>query len=165
MADVVEVVLEFLHVVFGVAWIGAVFYSVGVLRRAVPRIGMPARKEAMRQIIPVATHFIPMAAIATIVFGTLLYLVKGQFNPAALFESRWGLTILSAFGLTIGTFGFGMVFVVGTSRRVLGHLEEEACPHGDTVAGLQRRINSSQIITLALGLWIIGLMVLASSGV
>ena len=164
MVDVVQVILEFLHIVFGVAWIGAVFYSVAVLRRAIPRVGMPARKEAMKQIIPVATRFIPMSAVATIVFGTLLYLVKGQFNPDALFGTQWGLILLAAFVLAVGTFVFGMLFVVGTSHRFLEHLEEEPCTHTDVVAGLQRGMNTSQVITLALGLWIIGLMVAASSG-
>lgn len=165
MADLLLVTLEFLHIVFGVAWIGAVFYSVAVLRRAIPRVSAPARKEAMKQIIPVASHFIPMVAIATIVFGTLLYLFEGRFDPEVLFGSRWGVTILTAFVLSVGAFAFGMIFAMGSGSRILVHLEEDHCTHPDTVSGLQRRMNSAQIVVLILGFVILGLMVAASAGV
>jgi len=36
MADIIEVAVRFLHITFGIAWIGASFYSVGVLPRGLP---------------------------------------------------------------------------------------------------------------------------------
>jgi len=165
MADYVALVLEILHVVFGVAWIGALFYSVAVLRAALPRVGMPARKEAVRQIMPVTIRVVPLTAMLTITFGALLFLQLGSFNPDLLIGSRWGQTILVALALTLATFTFGMIAVVRTSHRILVHLNEEACGHAEQVVAMQKRVNSGQIVALVLGLAIIGLMVAASQRV
>lgn len=165
MADYVALALEILHVISGVAWIGAVFYSVVVLRRALPGIAMPARKETIRAIVPVAVRFIPMIAFSTIFWGALLYLWLGTFNVDVLLGSRWGQTILVAFVVSLVAFATGILFVIRTSKRILGHLEEEACAHQETVGALQRTMNSAQIVVLALGIVVIALMVMASQRV
>jgi uncharacterized membrane protein len=36
IADIIEVAVRFLHITFGIAWIGASFYSMGVLSRDLP---------------------------------------------------------------------------------------------------------------------------------
>jgi hypothetical protein len=165
MADLVAVTLRYLHIVFGVMWIGAVFYGVLVLRTAMGRVEMGARKETMKKLIPVVVYYVPMVATLTIVFGTLLYLYTAQFSVDGLVGNRWGLTIFSALILTLATFGFGILVVVGGARRLLGHLNEESCSHGPEVAGLQRRFNRGQVVVMVLSFVIIGLMVSASRGV
>ena len=45
MADVVMLVVRYLHILSAILWIGALGFSVMVLRRVMPRLGMPARKE------------------------------------------------------------------------------------------------------------------------
>lgn len=160
MADVVYLALRFLHIVFGIAWIGGVFYSVGVQRTAMARVEMPARKAAMRQIVPVAMHYIPMAAVLTIAFGTLLYLYMGSFNPDLLLGTSWGQTLFVGLLVASGTFGFGMLVVVRNAGKLRVHLEEERCDHGTDVMGLQKTINRGQFVILGLGLVIIAIMVL-----
>lgn len=162
MADFVEVVLRFLHITFGIAWIGASFYSVGVLSRVMPRIEMPARKRVMQKLMPVALHYIPMSAVMTIVLGAILYLYMGEFKAVILLETRWGQTILAAFILTVATFAFGMTVVVAAGKKIVRHLDEEACTHQAEVATLQKRFTLGQPIILVLGLIIIALMVAAS---
>lgn len=159
MADLVTLSLRYLHILFAIAWIGAVLYGVGVLRVALPRAPMEARKEVLRHLLPVATHYVPMSAILTILFGTLLYLYMGRFNPSILVGTPWGLALLVAFVLTVGTFAFGMVFAMGAARRIQPHLEESTCEHQAVVAGLQRRFNLGQMVVLGLGILILGLMV------
>lgn len=164
MADLVGIVLRFLHIVFAVFWIGAVSYTVFVVRSAMQRVGMPARKETMRQLIPVAIHFVPMSAVMTIVLGAFLYLVMGGFSIDILLGTRWGQILFVALVLALATFTFGMTVVIGAAKRILGHLEEEACGHADIVGRLQRVFNRGQVIVLGLGLVIIALMVFASRG-
>ncbi len=36
MADIIEVAVRFPHITLGIAWIGASFYSMGVLSRCLP---------------------------------------------------------------------------------------------------------------------------------
>jgi len=164
MADLVRVALLYLHIVFAVAWVGAVLFGVLVLRPAIARVPMPTRKETMRRLLPVVVRYVPTSAILTIVFGTLLYLYIGEFNVSALLGSRWGQTLFAALLVTLGTFTFGMLVVTGSARRVLTHFEEEACAHGAEVAALQRRFGRGQIVVLVLTLVIIGMMVAATEG-
>lgn len=163
VSAVVAVVLRFLHILFGIMWIGAVAYGVGVLRRVMPRVDPPARKAVMRQLTPVMLRYIPVSAVMTIVFGSVLYLWLGGFDPDLLLGSKWGLVLLTALGLTLFTFSFGMLVGVGSAKRILGHLEEEQCAHGPEVGALQARFNRAQVIVLGFGLAIIALMVVATT--
>ncbi len=153
-----------LHIVFAVAWMGSVAYSVGVLQVAMPRVRMDARKEVMRHLIPTTIHFVPMSAVMTILFGAILYLYMGSFNPTILVETLWGLLLLTSLVLTLATFAYGMTVGVGTSRSILGHLKEEVCEHAAEMGRLQKRFNMAQVVVLVLGIIILGMMVFATAG-
>ncbi len=159
MVDFVALTLRYLHIAFGIAWIGGLAYGVGVLRLALPRADPPASRGVMRHLIPIAIRYIPFTAVMTILFGAVLYLYMGVFDPAVLLGSPWGLLLLSALLLTLGTFAYGMVWGIGSAKKLLTHLEEETCDHRDVVVGLQRRFNRVQIGALLMGLIIIGIMV------
>ncbi len=159
MVDLVALTLRYLHIAFGIAWIGGLAYGVGVLRLALPRADPPASQGVLRHLIPIAIRYIPFAAVMTILFGAVLYLYMGVFDPAILLGSIWGLLLLSSLLLALGTFAYGTVWGIGSAKKFLTHLEEEACDHRDVVVGLQRRFNRVQIGALVLGLIIIGIMV------
>ncbi len=159
MVDLVALTLRYLHIAFGIAWIGALAYGVGVLRIALPRADPSASQGVMRHLLPIAVRYIPFVAVMTILFGAVLYLYMGVFDPAILVGSTWGLLLLAAFILAIGTFAYGMVWGIGSAKKLLTHLEEETCDHRDVVVGLQRRFNRVQIGALFMGLIIIGIMV------
>ncbi len=159
MVDLIALTLRYLHITFGIAWIGGLAYGVGILRLALPRADPPASQGVLRHLIPIAIRYIPFAAVMTILFGAVLYLYMGVFDPAILLGSPWGLLLLSALLLTLGTFAYGMVWGVGSAKKLLTHLEEEACDHREIVVGLQRRFNRVQIGALFLGLIILGIMV------
>ncbi len=161
MVDVVGLVVRFFHIVFGIAWIGAILYGVGVLRRALERMEAADRKATMRALIPVVTRYIPGTAAMTIVFGAILYLYLGNFQPAVLLSS-WGLVLLTALVLALAAFGLGMVLGIGSAKKILSHLQEEACTHGAEVGALQKRFNLAQFIALGLGMAIVALMVIAT---
>jgi len=165
MADLVEFALRFSHITFGIARMGANFYSVGVMSRVMPRVEAPARKQIMLRLMPVALRYIPVTAVLTIVLGTALYVNMGDFRANFLVGSRWGQTILAALILTVGTFVFGIVYVVGSGRKLQVHLAEDQCGHAPEVATLQKRFARGQPIITVLGLIIVGLMVAASRGV
>ena len=162
MADVIGLTVRFFHIVFGVAWIGAIMYSVGAVRRALARMDPAARKETMKHLIPVVTRYVPGSAAMTILLGAILYLYLGGFNPDALIGSDWGRILLVALILALIAFGIGMVLGIGSAKKVLAHLQEESCAHGPEVGVLQKRFNLAQFIVLGLGLWILALMVIAT---
>jgi len=167
MADAVTLasalVLRYLHIVFGIVWIGAVAYGVGVLRRALPQMEPPARKAALRRLIPILVQYIPGAAVMTILTGALLYGVLGGWSPALMFGTPWGLVLLAALALALTTFAIGMLVGVRTAKRILAHLEEEACTHQPEVGALQARFNRANVVVLFLGMAILALMVAATT--
>jgi len=164
VADAIALILRFLHIWFGIAWIGALVYGVSVLRRTLARVDAATAKELMKKLIPIVTRFLPGSAVMTILFGVLLYLYLGAFDVPYLTGSDWGRTLLAALVLSLATFAIGMVFGVRSAKKILGHLNEESCAHGPEVGALQKRFNLSQFVALALGLVIVALMVLATEG-
>ncbi len=162
MVDVLTLVVRYLHIFSAILWIGALGFSVMVLRRVMPRIGMPARKETLKQLIPVVIRFIPMAAISTIIWGAILYLLLGSFDPAVLWGSTWGLVLLTALLLTLALFAFGLGVVIRASKKILGHLDEEACTHQAEMGSLQKVFNNGQVVALVWGVAILSLMVIAT---
>ena len=164
MADILTLVIRYLHILSGILWIGALGFSVMVLRRVVARLDMPARKALLRQLIPLVIRFIPVSAVMTIAWGVILYLVMGSFDPAVLWGSEWGRAILGALVLTLALFAFGILVVIRASRKILGHLNEEACGHQAEMGRLQKTFNRGQIIALVWGVVIVAIMVIATEG-
>lgn len=162
MVDVLALVVRYLHIFSAILWIGALGFSVMVLRRVLPRIGMPARKETLKQLIPVVIRFIPIAAVSTIVWGAILYLLLGNFDPGVLWGSTWGLVLLAALLLTLALFAFGVGVVIRASKKILGHLDEEACTHAAEMGSLQKVFNNGQVVALVWGVAILSLMVIAA---
>ena len=163
MADLLVLLVRYVHIVSAILWIGALGFSVMVLGRVMPQVGMPARKEVLRKLIPVVVRFIPAVAISTIVFGVALYLLLGSFDPNVLWGSEWGRILLGALVLTLALFAFGVLVVIRASRRILGHLEEEAFTHQAEMGTLQKRFNRGQVVALAWGAVILVLMVVATA--
>jgi len=164
MVDIISLVIRFFHIMFGIAWIGAVMYGVGVMRRAIGRMDVAARKELMKQLIPVVERYLPGSAAMTIIFGLALYLYIGAFDPAVLVGTNWGKIVLTALVLSLIAFALGMIFGIGSARKILRHLNEEACTHGPEVGKLQKTFNTTQFVNLGLGLVIVALMVVATRG-
>lgn len=158
----VVLVLEFLHIAFGILWIGGIVFGVLVLRPAMARAAPAARKEVMRHLLPIAMRYTPATAGMTILFGVSLYVVLGEFDPVNLWGRAWGRTLLGALITTLATFAFGMTYVFGAGRRIQVHLEEAECAHGPEVGALQKRFNRGQMAILVLGLAIVAQMVVAS---
>ena len=162
MADVLTVVLRYAHILSAILWIGALAFSVMFLRSAMGRVPLPARKETMRQLIPAVIVFVPISAVLTIGFGAALYLVMGNFEATILWGTTWGLVLLVALVLALALFAFGMGVVIPASRKILGHLNEEACSHGQEMGRLQRRFNNGQVVAMVWGFVILSLMIVAT---
>lgn len=116
----------------------------------------------MRQLIPAVIVFVPISAVLTIGFGAALYLVMGNFEATILWGTTWGLVLLVALVLALALFAFGMGVVIPASRKILGHLNEEACSHGQEMGRLQRRFNNGQVVAMVWGFVILSLMIVAT---
>ncbi len=162
MADILTLVVRYAHILSAILWIGGLGFAVLVLGSAIGKINMPSRKEMLKQLIPAANRFLPMVAVSTILFGTILYLLMGNFDSNTLLGMTWGRVILTALILAVGLLTFGLAVVKPASMTILGHLNEEACTHGPEVARLQKLFARGQVIALIWGFVILSLMVYAT---
>src|SRR3989442_3824591 len=137
MADILELVVRYAHIASAILWIGGLGFSVMVLRSAISRVGMPARKDTLLQLIPLANRFTPRVAISTVVFGTILYLMMGNFDPQNLWGTTWGRAMLAALILSLGLLIFGIGYVRRAAVRMLEHRYEEDCTAGPEDASPQ----------------------------
>ena len=164
MVDIIiAVVIRFFHIMFGIAWIGAVMYGVGVLRRALARVDTAARKETMKRLIPVVERYLPGSAAMTIIFGTILLFYLRDFQVSYIVDSLWGWILIAALVLALTSFVIGMTLGIGSAKKILVHLNEDACTHGPEVGVLQKRFNVTQFINLGFGFAIVALMVVATT--
>jgi uncharacterized membrane protein len=159
----IEIALKIAHVVSAIAWMGAVFYGIFVLRRVLPGLEPPVRKGLMVRLLPVALRYLPLTAVLTIVFGATLYFYEGDFDPARLWGTLWGQILLIGFVLALLVFAIGMIVSLPAGRKMLGHLQEPQCTHLPEMGGLQKRFNQSQLVVMAFGFAIIALMVIAAA--
>ena len=160
---IIAVVIRFFHIMFGIAWIGAVMYGVGVLRRALARVDPAARKETMKRLIPVVERYLPGSAAMTIIFGTILLFYLRDFQVSYIVDSLWGWILIAALVLALTSFVIGMTLGIGSAKKILVHLNEDACTHGPEVGVLQKRFNVTQFINLGFGFAIVALMVVATT--
>jgi uncharacterized membrane protein len=92
-----QFVFRWLHVFFGILWIGLLYYFNFVQIPTVPKIDEPLRPAISRFIAPAALFFFRWAAAATVLFGVITAL----FN----YELLAGLFFLDG---VHGTIGIGM---------------------------------------------------------
>ena len=111
MADLLVLAVRYAHILSAILWIGALGFSVMALRPGIGRMAMPARKETLRQLIRVVIRFVPASAVLTIAFGAALYLLLGDFGPAVLWGTEWGLAILVSLFLGLTLFASGILVV------------------------------------------------------
>jgi len=162
MSHELAVVLRFFHILFAVAWVGGVAFSVFVIRRVMPRVEIPIRKAFLRQLVPVVTQYLPATGSLTILIGSALYLYEGRFDPAVLGGSEWGRTLLIALALALTMFLYGVFVSLRHARTIVRHFEEPECTHGPEVGALQKKFNQGQFFVLSLGFVVLGLMVFSA---
>jgi len=122
----------------------------------------PARKQVMLQLMPVALKYLPITATGTIAFGVTMYLYLGQLNPAVLFGSVKFLLIFAALLIVLAMFTFGILVVMRTALKIKTHLEEPKCEHMPLVGAMQKLFARGQVVVFAIGMAVVGLMVVAS---
>lgn len=74
-----EAVLRWLHVFFGILWIGLLYYFNFVQLRKMPEIPAELKPAVSKYIAPEALFWFRYAALATVLVGIVLAVVRGYF--------------------------------------------------------------------------------------
>ncbi|MGH2499252.1 MAG: hypothetical protein ACRDF0_04055, partial [Candidatus Limnocylindria bacterium] len=96
MDDLVRVVVQFLHVMSGVLWIGAGFYTLFVQLPALMAAPAPARGPVMAELGPRQVRYLLRLAELTIFTGALNVFATGRARELGEpLGSRWAIAIVA----------------------------------------------------------------------
>jgi uncharacterized membrane protein len=116
--DWVLFVVQWLHVLAGITWFGAVLYSDFVVIPAILTLSPREQRSVGGAIGAQAVKVIPGVAIAVIVLGILRGTVWGPIKSFDALTTNYGLTWLAALILAIGTFAFAKLVIETSIERL-----------------------------------------------
>jgi uncharacterized membrane protein len=145
-----QAVFRWLHVVFGIMWIGLLWYFNFVQTRMMPQIPAELRPAVSKYIAPEALFWFRWAAAFTLLMGIILAWSRGFLIQAYTLGATEGFAnkghILIGVGMWLGTImAFNVwVFIWPNQKKVLGLVEADdaAKAAAGRIAGQASRINT-----------------------
>jgi uncharacterized membrane protein len=116
--DWVQVGVQWLHVLAGITWFGAVIYGDFILIPALMTLPTDVQRAAGGAIGLRATKVIPGAAIGVIVLGILRGTVWGRIHAVSDVTTTYGYLWLAALVLAVATFAFAKVVIEPGIARI-----------------------------------------------
>jgi uncharacterized membrane protein len=145
-----QAVFRWLHVIFGIMWIGLLWYFNFVQTRMMPQIPAELRPAVSKYIAPEALFWFRWAAAFTLLMGIILAWSRGFLIQAYTLGATEGFAnkghILIGVGMWLGTImAFNVwVFIWPNQKKVLGLVEADdaAKAAAARIAGQASRINT-----------------------
>ena len=145
-----QAVFRWLHVIFGIMWIGLLYYFNFVQTRMMPQIPAELKPAVSKFIAPEALFWFRYAALFTWLMGVLLAGARGYIVQAYSLGASEGFAdkghILIGVGMWLGTIMFINVwaFIWPNQKRALGIVEADADTKAKAakIAGQFSRINT-----------------------
>ena len=148
-----EAVLRWVHVFFGVLWIGLLYYFNFVQARKMPEIPAELKPAVSKYIAPEALFWFRWAALFTVLAGLCVAALRGKDYAANVFTfglaggydaSKHGYTLMGI-GVYLGIIMFLNVWGIiwPNQKRALGIVEADADTKAKSarIAGLASRVN------------------------
>lgn len=119
------VLFKWIHVWFGILWIGLLYYFNFVQIPSMPKIPDEQKPAIGKVIAPTALFYFRWAALGTIVFGLTAAAHKGYIIEALTFQTGWQTIGLGMWLALI--MGFNVWFIIWPNQqRALGLVEADA---------------------------------------
>ena len=138
-----EAVLRWLHVFFGITWIGLLYYFNFVQIPTMPSVPAELKPGVSKYIAPKALFFFRWGALFTVLTGAALALVKNYFHEAMTFQDGFELI---GIGMWLALIMFLNVWLViwPNQKRALGLVEADDASKAKSAraAMLASRINT-----------------------
>ncbi len=165
MDDLIRILVQWLHVLSGVLWIGGGFYTVLVQLPALAAMPMAARGPALMAIGPRQIRYILRVAELTLATGVGNLLLSGRARQLEEpFGSRWAMVMVVGIVLSIILYGL----VRGVSKPLVERLLAVGpqAAVGDQAAAaqvpiLRERIRRLGLLQISIGAVILFVMVMA----
>ena len=145
-----QAIFRYLHVLFGIMWIGLLYYFNFVQTRMMPQIPNELKPAVSKFIAPEALFWFRYAALFTWLMGVILAGARGYILAAYSLGASEGFAdkghILIGIGMWLGTIMFINVwgFIWPNQKRALGIVEADADTKAKSakIAGQFSRINT-----------------------
>ena len=145
-----QAIFRWLHVLFGIMWIGLLYYFNFVQTRMMPSIPAELKPAVSKFIAPEALFWFRYAALFTWLMGVILAGTRGYILAAYSLGATEGFSdkghILIGIGMWLGTIMFINVwgFIWPNQKRALGIVEADADTKAKAakIAGQFSRINT-----------------------
>ena len=132
-------VIEFLHVIFGILWIGLLYFFNLVQVQSMPQMTEAGAAKPYTQIIlPKALFLFRWAAMGTLVFGIVYYVMgRGTVTGIPSMEINIGMLL----GIIMW---FNVWFIIWPNQKkiIAGELEGDVLAKGKRTAFLASRTNA-----------------------
>ncbi len=165
MDDLIRIVVQWLHVLSGVLWVGGGFYTVLVQLPALAAMPMTARGPALAEVGPRQVRYILRVAELTLATGVANVLLSGRARQLEEpFGSRWALVMVVGIVLALVLYGLARGMTKPLVERLLSIAPQAAA--GDQAAAaqvpvLRERIRRLGLIQVGIGSAILFAMVMA----
>lgn len=99
----ISFILKWLHLFFGLLWIGHLYYFNFTQGSAMAQADAATKSGVTTKLLPIALWWFRWGAMWTMVTGVILLSIKGHTNGMEVYSSGWGVAILIgvAMGLTM----------------------------------------------------------------
>ena len=165
MDEVFRIVVQFLHVLTGVLWIGGGLYTVFVQTPALMSAPPQARWPVLGQLIPRQVTYLLRLGELTIATGVLNVFASGKARLLEdVFGSRWALAIAVGAILAIVLLAIGHAILKPSAMKLLTLGPKAAAGDGAAAAeagAIIARLKKVAYAQIALGVLIIATMVTA----
>ena len=123
--------LRWLHFIFGIVWIGLLYYFNFVQGPFFAETDAATKSNAIQKLVPRALWWFRWSAMFTLLTGTLYFV--GRLHQvgglAAAMETAWGIAIVS--GMTLGTLmWYNVWFVIWPNQKIVIQSATQAATGG-----------------------------------
>ena len=117
-SDGIIFILKWLHLFFGLLWIGHLYYFNFTQGSAMAQADGPTKSGITTKLVPIALWWFRWGAMWTLVTGLLMLGLKGHTQGMEVFKSSWGVLIM--IGVVMGTTMWANVwFIIWPHQQVI----------------------------------------------
>lgn len=111
-------VLRWLHLFFGVMWIGLLYYFNFVQGSFFAETDTATKSNAIQKLVPRALWWFRWAAMYTMITGVIYLATKGHIGGIGIFSTSYGIAILT--GMFLGLLMWGNVwFIIWPNQKIV----------------------------------------------
>jgi uncharacterized membrane protein len=101
-------IVRLLHVLFGVFWVGSVFFTMLILKPRLTKLGPMFEKPVMAAIMPRVVPAMFVSAIIVFISGSILTYNMRAGDIGSLLTTSWGVMIFLGIIATVGAIIVGL---------------------------------------------------------